>query len=78
VSDDVKALMLKKQWGIEEPQPVIAVPLLPLLRFVTAAYRSIGFGQGWATLLGETGRPLRTEMDRLERSLNCEAADIFR
>lgn len=78
MSEDQLVALLRRNWGVESAVPSVVVPLPSLIRFVAASYRSVGFAQGWATLLGETGRPLLLGLDRTERQMTYELGDVFK
>lgn len=79
MTEDEAAELLAQKWGlVRKPPPelLVAVRLRSLLELVATANRAVAVSSGFCLLLGESGRPLLNELDRLQRTLNFQTTEL--
>ena len=78
MTDDELVAALKRKWGIASPSPelLIAVRVRSLLALINTASKTVGVGTGFGLLLGDSGRSLVQEMDKLDRTLRFQIDEL--
>lgn len=78
MTDDVWVEDLRRKWGIkQQPNPLtVNVRLSTVLELIATANRAVAVGTGFCLGLGDTGKPLLAELDRIQRTLNYQTNEL--